>query len=78
MTIAFSHDRRRMRIALGRRRSRGRTERAHRSLENRTDRGFPQRPHASSIERSRKKRLYLHRLTHEIPDTPEELSGLRL
>ena len=27
---------------------RGRTERAHRDLENRTERGFPQRPHASS------------------------------
>jgi hypothetical protein len=27
-------------------RTRGRQERAHRSLENRTERGFPQRPHA--------------------------------
>ena len=40
-------DRRKMRSAHGRCRSRGRTERAHRSLENRTERGFPQRPHAS-------------------------------
>lgn len=41
--------RRRMGTAHGRCRSRGRAERAHRSLENRTERGFPQRPHASSF-----------------------------
>jgi hypothetical protein len=35
--------------AHGRCRSRGRTERAHRSLENRSERGFPQRPHAASL-----------------------------
>jgi hypothetical protein len=32
----------------------GRTERAHEDLENRTERGFPQRPHASSILREKK------------------------
>ena len=35
--------------AHGRCRPCGRTERAHRDLENRTERGFPQRPHASSV-----------------------------
>ena len=57
-------------MAQGRCRSRGRTERAHRSLENRTEHSFPQRPHASSIGRRRKKSPYGNRLTHEIPDTP--------
>ena len=38
-----------MQNAHGRCRSRGRIERAHRSLENRIERGFPQRPHASSF-----------------------------
>ena len=51
-----------MTTARGRCRSRGRTERAHRSLENRTERGFPQRPHASSSIR----------FTHEIPDSPRD------
>jgi Transposase, Mutator family len=41
--------------AHGRRRPSGRTERAHRDLENRTDRGFPQRPHAASFGGRRKK-----------------------
>jgi hypothetical protein len=41
-------------------------------LENRTERGFPQRPHASSIGRRRKKSPYGNRLTHEIPDTPKK------
>ena len=35
--------------AHGRCRPRGRQERAHRDLENRTGRGFPQRPHASIV-----------------------------
>ena len=35
--------------AHGRCRARGREERVHRPLENRTDRGFPQRPHALSF-----------------------------
>jgi hypothetical protein len=38
---------------IGRCRSCGRTERALRSLEDRTDRGFPQRPHVSTTVRSR-------------------------
>ena len=38
--------------AHGRRRPRGRTERVHSDLENRTERGFPQRPHASLFNES--------------------------
>src|SRR5688572_9560525 len=41
--------------AHGRCRSRGRTERAHRSMENRTERGFPQRPHALSFPLERRR-----------------------
>jgi hypothetical protein len=42
----------------GRCQSRGRTDRAHRSLENRKERGFPQRPQPSSllVERRQKAR----------------------
>jgi len=40
-------------------------------LENRTERGFPQRPHASSIVRRKAEENYDgNRFTHEIPDTP--------
>ena len=49
----------------------GREERAHKDLENRTERGFPQRPHASPLHgRGRKKNEAFNRLTHGIPDTP--------
>jgi putative transposase len=41
-------ERRRATRGHGRCHPRGRQERAHRDLENRTDRGFPQRPHPSS------------------------------
>ena len=46
--------------AHGRCRHCGRQERAHSDLENRTARGFPQRPHARSSTRP----------THKKPDTP--------
>lgn len=41
-----------MKRAHGRCRHCGRTERAHSDLENRTERGFPQRPHASLSSRN--------------------------
>jgi len=42
-----------------------------RDLENRRERGFPQRPHASSISgEGRTARTPSTRLTHEISDTP--------
>src|SRR5258705_10181115 len=49
----------------------GREERAHKDLENRRARGFPQRPHASPLHRKaeKKKNEAFNRLTHEIPDT---------
>ncbi len=53
--------------AHGRCRPYGRQERAHRDLENRTERGFPQRPHASL---SLWKEDRTKPLTHKIPDTP--------
>jgi len=46
-------------------------KRAHRSLENRAERGFPRRPHASSIRRRGKKSPNDgNRFTHEILDPP--------
>src|SRR6266540_3631113 len=70
MPIAFLRSPRKMR-AHGRCRSRGRTERAHRSLENRPERGFPQRPPASSLqEEERTERKPSTSSTHEIPDSP--------
>src|SRR6266540_2819452 len=71
MPIAFLRSPRKMR-AHGRCRSRGRTERAHRSLENRPERGFPQRPPASSLqEEERTERKPSTSSTHEIPDSPD-------
>src|SRR4051812_45778424 len=52
MRIASPRPRRRMPrtdTAHGRCRPYGRQERAHRDLENRRERGFPQRPHASLL-----------------------------
>jgi len=52
---------RRIRRGYGRCRSCGRTERAHSSLENRTERGFPQRPQPLSLNAKKKKTKTLHR-----------------
>ena len=45
--------------------------RAHRDLENRGERGFPQRPHAFLFqEEERTERKPSTSSTHEIPDSP--------
>jgi hypothetical protein len=49
----------------------------HRALENRTERGFPQRPHAPSFGQEKKRRSKaLIRLTHKNPDTPRSANPL--
>src|SRR4029453_1863055 len=47
------------RVGRGRCHPCGRQERAHRDLENRTERGFPQRPHPSSLYQNKKCSLEL-------------------
>ena len=68
--------------AHGRRRPCGRRERAHRALENRTERGFPQRPHALSFNE-----LYTQKFGHspmprtrkpkptDVPEVERRLGG---
>jgi len=60
--------------AHGRCRPYGRQDRAHRDLENRTERGLPQRPHASSGSWKKGPKNERDDVnpapTHEIPDTP--------
>ena len=56
--------RRKMHGAHGRCRPYGRTERVHSDLENRTERGFPQRPHASSFIGSRREDRNVNHASH--------------